>query len=59
MVDKNTAIKTTLKLGIALGSGSARGWSHIGVLNALAEEGIHSIPRMRGGGDCHPAGSVA
>ena len=26
-----------LKLGIALGSGSARGWSHIGVLKALAE----------------------
>ena len=40
MADK-TAMKTTLKLGIALGSGSARGWSHIGVLNALAEEGIH------------------
>ena len=30
-----------LKLGIALGSGSARGWSHIGVLNALAEQEIH------------------
>ncbi|RLA20466.1 MAG: patatin [Gammaproteobacteria bacterium] len=30
-----------LKLGVALGSGSARGWSHIGVLNALAEQGIH------------------
>jgi len=28
------------KLGVALGSGSARGWSHIGVLNALAEAGI-------------------
>ncbi|MEN8222749.1 MAG: patatin-like phospholipase family protein [Acidobacteriota bacterium] len=28
------------KLGIALGSGSARGWSHIGVLNALDKEGI-------------------
>jgi len=30
-----------LKLGIALGSGSARGWSHIGILKALAEQGIH------------------
>ena len=30
-----------LKLGLALGSGSARGWSHIGVLNALAEHEIH------------------
>jgi NTE family protein len=28
------------KLGIALGSGSARGWAHIGVLLALAEQGI-------------------
>ncbi|MCK4890014.1 MAG: patatin-like phospholipase family protein, partial [Candidatus Aminicenantes bacterium] len=28
------------KLGIALGSGSARGWAHIGVLNALEESGI-------------------
>ena len=27
-----------LKLGIALGSGSARGWSHIGILKALAEQ---------------------
>ena len=32
---------TKLKLGIALGSCSARGWSHIGVLKALAEHGIH------------------
>lgn len=28
------------KLGIALGSGSARGWAHIGVLLALTEEDI-------------------
>ncbi len=27
-------------IGIALGSGSARGWSHIGVLRALAEMGV-------------------
>jgi NTE family protein len=26
-----------LKIGIALGSGSARGWAHIGILNALKE----------------------
>jgi len=32
---------TKLKLGIALGSGSARGWSHIGILKALAEQGMH------------------
>lgn len=30
-----------LKLGIALGSGSARGWSHIGILEALAERDLH------------------
>ncbi|HYW02747.1 MAG TPA: patatin-like phospholipase family protein [Gammaproteobacteria bacterium] len=27
-------------IGIALGSGSARGWAHIGVLEALAEAGV-------------------
>jgi len=29
-----------IKVGLALGSGSARGWSHIGVLRALREHGI-------------------
>lgn len=29
-----------MKIGLALGSGSARGWSHIGVINALNELGI-------------------
>ena len=28
------------RLGLALGSGSARGWAHIGVLQALTEEGV-------------------
>jgi len=28
------------KIGLALGSGSARGWSHIGVIRALGEAGI-------------------
>lgn len=28
------------KIGLALGSGSARGWAHLGVLRALAREGI-------------------
>lgn len=38
-----TAVKHAIdnsRIGIALGSGSARGWSHIGVLQALAEMGI-------------------
>ncbi|MCW8955913.1 MAG: patatin-like phospholipase RssA [Gammaproteobacteria bacterium] len=30
----------TPKIGIALGSGSARGWAHIGVIRGLAELGI-------------------
>ena len=28
------------RIGLALGSGSARGWSHIGVIDALAEAGV-------------------
>ncbi|MDH5736799.1 MAG: patatin-like phospholipase family protein [Gammaproteobacteria bacterium] len=31
-----------MKIGLALGSGAARGWSHIGVINALAEMGIEA-----------------
>jgi len=30
----------TPSIGLALGSGSARGWSHIGVIRALSELGI-------------------
>jgi len=30
----------TPRVGIALGSGSSRGWAHIGILRALAERGI-------------------
>ena len=29
-----------LKIGLALGAGAARGWSHIGVINALQQAGI-------------------
>ena len=29
-----------LRLGLALGSGSARGWAHIGVIRALEERGV-------------------
>jgi NTE family protein len=29
-----------MKTGLALGSGSARGWAHIGVIRALEEAGI-------------------
>ena len=29
-----------MKLGLVLGSGAARGWAHIGIINRLAEIGI-------------------
>jgi len=29
-----------MKIGLALGSGASRGWSHIGVIKALTEQGI-------------------
>ena len=31
------------KIGLALGSGSSRGWAHIGVIKALTEAGIHIV----------------
>ena len=31
---------TRPRIGLALGSGSARGWSHIGIINSLIEAGI-------------------
>lgn len=33
-------MESSQKIGLALGSGSARGWAHIGVIRALAEAGI-------------------
>ena len=38
---KNNGQKVPKKIGLALGSGSARGWAHIGVSRALSEAGIH------------------
>ncbi|MBV2135368.1 MAG: patatin-like phospholipase RssA [Candidatus Thiodiazotropha sp. (ex Ctena orbiculata)] len=32
--------KVEIKVGLALGSGAARGWSHIGIINGLSELGI-------------------
>lgn len=32
-----------LRIGLALGSGSARGWAHVGVLQALEERGIRPV----------------
>ena len=40
MCSVNTRLKSAKKVGLALGSGSARGGAHIGVIRALAEAGI-------------------
>ncbi|MDE1173547.1 MAG: patatin-like phospholipase family protein [Parvibaculaceae bacterium] len=51
------------KIGLALGSGGARGWAHIGVLRVLAREGI--VPDIVSGtsigalvGGCYVAGKL-
>jgi NTE family protein len=51
------------KIGLALGGGAARGWSHIGVLRVLAREGI--VPDIIAGcsigavvGGCYAAGKL-
>ncbi|MGS0695378.1 patatin-like phospholipase RssA [Shewanella sp. 0m-4] len=33
--------KQSVRIGLALGSGAAKGWAHIGVLNGLAKMGIY------------------
>ena len=52
-----------LRIGLALGSGAARGWAHIGVLQALTEAGIApdiiagcSVGAVVGG--CYAAGKL-
>lgn len=52
-----------LKIGIALGGGAARGWSHIGMLRVLMREGI--VPDVVAGtsigavvGGCYAAGKL-
>src|ERR671913_2098184 len=55
--------KRKLKIGLALGAGAARGWSHIGVMRVLEREGI--IPDVIAGcsigavvGGCYAAGKL-
>jgi NTE family protein len=55
--------RTKIKIGLALGGGAARGWSHIGVMRVLAEAGIapdviagSSIGAVVGG--CYAAGKL-
>ena len=33
-------MQTPLKVGLALGSGAARGWAHIGIIKSLVAAGI-------------------
>ncbi len=40
MTENPTPSPSRPKLGLALGSGSARGWAHIGVIRALEEQGL-------------------
>jgi NTE family protein len=56
-------VNSRRKIGIALGAGAARGWSHIGVLLELAAHGIHpeivagtSIGAVVGG--CYASGKL-
>ncbi|TVR08366.1 MAG: NTE family protein rssA [Salinarimonadaceae bacterium] len=55
--------RSGLRIGLALGGGAARGWSHIGVLRALIREGVEpdvvtgaSIGAVVGG--CYVAGKL-
>ncbi len=41
MTDRTAADTATPRIGLALGGGAARGWAHLGVIRALAEQGIH------------------
>src|SRR5829696_8582497 len=56
-------IRPRLKIGLALGGGAARGWSHIGGMRVLAREGI--VPDVIAGssvgavvGGCYAAGKL-
>jgi NTE family protein len=55
--------RTKIKIGIALGGGAARGWSHIGVMRVLTEAGV--VPDVIAGcsigavvGGCFAAGKL-
>lgn len=55
--------RSTPTIGLALGSGASRGWSHIGIIKALLREGIEpdivcgtSVGAMIGA--CHLAGNL-
>ncbi len=47
--DVSSAELRVQKIGLALGSGAARGLAHIGVLEVLTKEGIPEIKRKLAG----------
>ena len=60
---KSARPTSRVKIGLALGSGAARGWAHIGVLRELADHGI--VPDVIAGtsigavvGGCYAAGKL-
>src|SRR5688500_16992004 len=60
---RNHEPRRKLKIGLALGGGAARGWSHIGVMRVLEREGI--VPDVIAGssvgavvGGCYAAGKL-
>ena len=60
---KSAPAASRVKIGLALGSGAARGWAHIGVLRELADHGI--VPDVIAGtsigavvGGCYAAGKL-
>ena len=60
---KSARSTSRVKIGLALGSGAARGWAHIGVLRELADHGI--VPDVIAGtsigavvGGCYAAGKL-
>ncbi len=63
MSDASPAVRTRPKIGLALGAGAARGWSHIGILRELEAQGVKpdiivgtSIGAVVGG--CYAAGKL-
>jgi predicted acylesterase/phospholipase RssA len=41
MSDHAASLRRNPRVGLALGSGAARGWAHVGVLRALEDAGLH------------------
>src|SRR3712207_9037878 len=62
-IERERDHRKRLKIGLALGGGAARGWSHIGVMRVLEREGI--VPDVIAGssvgavvGGCYATGKL-